>query len=151
VASDSVFSSPAANDKDKKPFLSPGTLAKFPAEMKMPVGPPPPLVWKAVPENKPAESIAVLSAVSAVGSGLVTKVPAKLPANAATMVSAVKTLMVSDERYRGLRFEVKQSRVYLSGVVFRWADLHELSGAISRIAGVEAVVFQDIRDEPKKK
>jgi osmotically-inducible protein OsmY len=78
----------------------------------------------------------------------VKKTPAK--ADAAAVVSAVKNLIVADERFRGIRFEVKDNKVYLTGVVYGWPDLHELSRAITRVPGVEAVVLQEIRAEPKK-
>ena len=76
------------------------------------------------------------------------KLPAK--ADAAAVVSAVKNLIMADERFRGIRFEVKDNKVYLTGVVYGWPNLHEVARAITRVPGVEAVVLQDVRAQPKK-
>ena len=72
------------------------------------------------------------------------------PADAAAVSGAVQALVQSEERYRRVRYEVKQGKVYLSGVVVRWGDLHELSLAVTRIPGVESVVLRDVRTEPRK-
>jgi hypothetical protein len=151
---DGVTLAPLPIRKDRV-IHSSGTLAKLPAEAKKKETAPATAVWKPVPADKPLENIAQLPAISAIGpvphpKGLLTKQPPE-PPDAAAIISAVKNLMVRDERFRGLRFEVKQNSVYLSGVVLRWADMHELSRAITRIPGVDAVVLQDVRDEPKKR
>jgi hypothetical protein len=72
------------------------------------------------------------------------------PPDAAAISSAVQSLIQGDERYRRLRYEVKQGKIYLGGVVYRWSDLHELSRGLVRIPGVESVVLRDIRAEPRK-
>ena len=73
-----------------------------------------------------------------------------LPADAPAIGNAVQDLILGDERYRRVRYEVKQGKVYLSGAVVRWGDLYELSLAVARIPGVEAVVLRDVRAEPRK-
>jgi osmotically-inducible protein OsmY len=76
--------------------------------------------------------------------------PGKTPsADAAAIASAVQSLVQADERFRRLRFEVKDGKVLLSGVVYRWADLQELARAVTRIPGVDAVVLREIKTEPR--
>jgi osmotically-inducible protein OsmY len=130
--------------QQKKPPLWSGTLTDHSNEPRKVV------VWVPLGQKSVAMSPA-LNPVEAVSRSkdASTKKPSE-PADAAAIVSAVKNLMVGEERYRRLRFEVKQNKVYLTGVVYQWADLHELSRAIARIPGVEAVVLQDVRAEPKK-
>jgi hypothetical protein len=150
---DSVSASAPPISKGGGTIHSTGTLAKSRADLKKQEAAPATGVWKPVPGDKPIENIALLPAVTTIGpvrrsKDLSTK-HAPEPPDAPAIISAVKNLMLSDQRFRGLRFEVKQNRVYLTGVVFRWADLHELSRAITRIPGVDGVVLQDVRDEPK--
>src|SRR5207302_9161168 len=64
------------------------------------------------------------------------------PADGPAIGNAVQGLILADERFRRVRYEVKQGKVYLSGVVARWGDLHELSLAVTRIPGVESVVLR---------
>jgi len=72
------------------------------------------------------------------------------PADGPAIGNAVQGLILADERFRRVRYEVKRGKVYLSGVVVRWSDLHELSLALTRIPGVESVVLRDVRTEPRK-
>jgi osmotically-inducible protein OsmY len=122
----------------------------LPGELNVTLGP---MVWKPLPfgkDDRPGKVLPALSPIEPVSR------PRELPKKpeainaAGGIAEAVKDLMVADERYRRLRFEVRQSQVYLSGVVYQWADLHELARVIARLPGVEGVVLQDVRAEPKK-
>lgn len=113
------------------------------------IEPPPVVVWQPVP----TPSVALSPPTNPIGAVSRPKeAPRQLPEppDTAAITSAVKNLMVGEERFRRLRFEVRQNKVYLSGVVYQWADLHEVSRAITRIPGVEAVVLQDVHAEPRK-
>jgi osmotically-inducible protein OsmY len=59
--------------------------------------------------------------------------------------SAVEALRRKEERFRRLKAEVRQKTVYLSGSVSRWDDANDLAGAVRRLAGVEAVILDNIR------
>lgn len=118
-------------------------------------------IWRPVlpeVESKPLPnrpSVALLPSLVGPGSMDVVsrakdKGPTLEPLDAAAIGSAVQSLVQSEARFRRVRYEVKQSKVYLSGVVIRWADLHELSLAVTRIPGVESVVLRDVRMEPRK-
>jgi osmotically-inducible protein OsmY len=139
---DFVFGPSPVFVKDRKFPPPTGTLTKLANEQRNKEPAPVPAVWQAVPSTT---SIALMPAVSALGALPLPKdLSTARPADNAAIVSAVKNLMLSDERFRGLRFEVKENKVYLTGIVQRWADLHEVSRAINRIPGVEAVVFQSV-------
>jgi hypothetical protein len=109
------------------------------------------LNWKAVnPDSatRPAAA-AVVSPSNAPAPGVVEAVsrPRELPATkpAANVGTAVQNLMQADERYRRLRFEMKQGKVYLNGAVSRWSDLEDLAKALTRLPGVEGVVISDVK------
>jgi osmotically-inducible protein OsmY len=70
--------------------------------------------------------------------------------DAAAISSAVQSLIQTEERFRRVRYEVKQGQVFLGGVVNRWADLRELAVAVTHIPGVEGVVLREVRAEPRK-
>jgi osmotically-inducible protein OsmY len=59
--------------------------------------------------------------------------------------SAVEALRRKEERFRRLKAEVRQKTVYLSGTVSRWDDVNDLANAVRRLAGVEAVILDNIR------
>src|SRR5262249_2971327 len=71
------------------------------------------------------------------------------PADGPAIGNAVQHLILAEERFRGLRYEVKHGKVYLGGIVQRWSDLYELSQAVTHIPGVESVLLRDVRREPQ--
>jgi BON domain len=151
----SIAPRPPASDMAKKPAVSPGTLTKWPAAAKK--EPSALAVWTPAPpdpNDKPKASVALLPAITTAG---ILASPKELspklstePSDAAAIVSAVKSLLLNEERYRRMRFEVRQNKVYLTGVVEQWADLQQLSRAITRIPGVQAVLLQDVQADLKK-
>jgi osmotically-inducible protein OsmY len=70
--------------------------------------------------------------------------------DAAAVSSAVQSVIEGEERFRRLRFEVKQGKVYLSGSVSRWADFEDLARAVMRIPGVERVVLRGVKTDPPR-
>jgi osmotically-inducible protein OsmY len=61
---------------------------------------------------------------------------------------AVRQLQQGQERFRRVRVAFEGDRVFLSGAVPAWRDLHELAQAITRIPGVGSVTLRDIRTDP---
>lgn len=113
----------------------------------------PPLAWKPVLAAEPEglkPSVHLLPSLGQGTAGMVSRAKNTDPPDAAAIGSAVHALVQSEDRFRRVRYEVKQSNVYLSGVVYRWSDLHELSQAVTHIPGVESVVLRDVRTEPRK-
>jgi hypothetical protein len=127
-----------------------------PAAAKDPPSTQPPLAWKPVvappgPEQEPLRpSVHLLPSLGPGMAGTVSRAKTADPPDAAAIGSAVQALVQGEDRFRRVRYEVKQSKVYLSGVVYRWSDLHELSLAVTHIPGVESVVLRDVRTEPRK-
>jgi len=119
-------------------------------------------VWLPVnpePPKRPLLGVALLPAITTTQPGVTEAVsrprdqasakPATLP-DAASISSAVQNLIQGGERYRRLRFEVKQDKVFLSGVVYRWADLEVIAKAVTRIPGVESVVLSEVKTDPPR-
>jgi hypothetical protein len=78
--------------------------------------------------------------------------PARRPSLLSTqtnpsLVQAIEALRLGDERFWGIRAEVRRDGVYLRGVVYRWEHLFELARAIARLPGVKQVLFKDVRAE----
>jgi hypothetical protein len=120
-----------------------------------PVPKPPPVKWEpspAGPEGPPQESkpsaVPVGSSPAAVVPTLPPAVPVAAEPAPADIERAVRHLILGQERYRRLRIEVVGERVFLSGTVRRWEDLHELARAIARLPGVAGVTLRSIRAEP---
>jgi osmotically-inducible protein OsmY len=67
------------------------------------------------------------------------------PPPQADLASSVEVLRQKDERFRRVKVEVRQKTVYLSGLVRRWDDINDLSGAVRRLPGVEAVILDNVR------
>ena len=67
-----------------------------------------------------------------------------VPSNS-SIASAVQSLLQADERYRRVRFELKEGKVYFSGAVVRWSDLEQLARAVTHIPGVVGVVLADVQ------
>jgi hypothetical protein len=73
--------------------------------------------------------------------------PPSPPAPVQDITEAVRRLQRGDERYRRVTFAVEGHAVYLSGVAYRWQDIHELSRAVSAVPGVERVILRGLRAE----
>lgn len=52
--------------------------------------------------------------------------------------------LLRQERYRLLQADLRERRVYLSGQVQRWDDLHGLARVLARLPGVEGVVVGQV-------
>lgn len=72
--------------------------------------------------------------------------PAGLPATS-NLEQAIETLRLVDDRFRGIRVQVRGDTVYLRGTVFRWEHLFELARSVSRVPGVRHVLFEEVRAE----
>jgi osmotically-inducible protein OsmY len=59
--------------------------------------------------------------------------------------AAIEALRQKEGRFRRLKVEVRRKAVYLSGTVSRWDDVNDLAAAVRRIAGVEAVILDNIQ------
>jgi osmotically-inducible protein OsmY len=127
-----------------------------------PLGPPMvELVWRPATQETPAKSAAPVQSVhllppitsQASLTGTVSR-PKEFsptePADTAAVSNAVQSLILGEERYRRVRYEVKEGKVFLGGVVYRWSDLRELSMAVTHIPGVSGVVLREVRAEPRK-
>jgi osmotically-inducible protein OsmY len=113
------------------------------------------LVWQ--PVNPPAPALPSVAFLPSLTSqpgltGTVSRPRDKLTESpdAAAISGAVQSLIQGEERYRRVRYEVKQGQVFLGGVVNRWSDLRELSVAVTHIPGVDGVVLREVRAEPRK-
>jgi BON domain len=119
-------------------------------------------VWVPVipqpPQQRPIVGVALLPYTTtqpgATGAvSLAKELPATKPASppdAGAIASAVQSLIQGQERFHRMRFEFKQGKVYLSGMVYRWSDLHELAQAITQLPGIEGVVLSDVKTEPPR-
>jgi BON domain len=129
-----------------------------------PINPAPQItgVWIPVnpqPPQRPTIGVALLpwttTQPGATGAvSLAKEPPATKPAgppDAAAISNAVQDLIQSQDRFRRLRFEMKQGKVYLSGMVGRWSDLQDLAQAIAYIPGIEGVILSDIKTDPPRK
>jgi BON domain len=72
------------------------------------------------------------------------------PVNAQThssLVQATEALRLADQRFWGIRAEVRGDTVYLRGVVYCWEHLFELARAVARLRGVKDVRFDEVQAE----
>jgi osmotically-inducible protein OsmY len=95
----------------------------------------------------PARTTASTGNVPPAASRSVPVPPATAPAPT-TIEPAVRRLLQGDERYRRLHAQVRDGKVYLSGSVYRWEDVHELARLIGRIPGVDRIVLHQIEADP---
>jgi hypothetical protein len=58
---------------------------------------------------------------------------------------AVGRLLRADERFRGLRAEVRGQQVHLSGTARRWQDVFDLAASIRPLPQVEHVILDEVR------
>jgi hypothetical protein len=66
---------------------------------------------------------------------------------ASGLAQAIEALRRADDRFRGVRVEVREDTVHLRGTVYRWEHLFELARSIARLPGVRHVLFDEIRAE----
>lgn len=69
------------------------------------------------------------------------------PHSISNLAQAVEAVRLADDRFRGVRTEVRGDAVYLGGTVYRWEHLFELARSVSRLSGVRRVLFEDVRAE----
>jgi hypothetical protein len=81
--------------------------------------------------------------------GAVAPAAMKVIQTPASLADAVQRLRSSDDRFRYIRSEVKEKIVYLRGTVTRWEDILELAEGISKVAGVERVILQEVHTPQK--
>jgi hypothetical protein len=62
-----------------------------------------------------------------------------------TLDKQVESLRAANVRLRYLQVRVHDGRVYLSGWVYNWADLHQLTAAVALLPGVRHVIVGEIR------
>jgi hypothetical protein len=70
--------------------------------------------------------------------------PQPLPAQP-DLAATVEALRQKDQRFRGVRVEVRQKTVYLRGTVRRWDDVNDLANTVRRLPGVGAVILDGVR------
>jgi hypothetical protein len=138
-------------------FADDGLLLPWPVKVTPKVPPPEPAkappegVWKPVFPSDRVDVFKKGKDAGVTGTVSQTKDKPTEPPDAAAVSSAVQGLILGEEKYRRVRYEVKQGKVYLSGTVYRWADLQELARAVTHIPGVEGVVLKEVKMEQVKK
>jgi hypothetical protein len=65
----------------------------------------------------------------------------------ASLLSRIEAVRLADDRFRGLRAEVRGDAVYLRGTVYSWDHLFELARSLSQLPGVRRVLFEEVRVE----
>jgi osmotically-inducible protein OsmY len=78
------------------------------------------------------------------------KAPLKPSAEVPATDALVGALVLADNRYRGVRYEVKDGKVYLGGIVASWSDLAKLMADLRQVAGVQEVLLREVRCVPAK-
>ncbi|HYT88114.1 MAG TPA: BON domain-containing protein [Gemmataceae bacterium] len=76
------------------------------------------------------------------------------PASVVPMVAvetAIRQLQQGNERFRRIRVQVQDSKVTLSGIVYRWEDMHEFARAVGRIPGVTRVTLQNVETDATRR
>jgi BON domain len=117
----------------------------------------PPSVWRPAPAEPPLlpsrPDIGVLPSYlnQPPKADAVSRTKAAEPAPAAEFAEpkllslAVESIVVRQERYRGLHWEIKDGKAYLSGEVTTWQDLRELAKALRQIPGITEIELRDLR------
>jgi hypothetical protein len=77
--------------------------------------------------------------------------PENVPAQPAptTLIATIDQVRKADQRFRGVRADVKDGIVQLRGTVTRWEDMLELAEKIARLPGVERVILEEVRTPQK--
>jgi osmotically-inducible protein OsmY len=103
-----------------------------------------------VPDATPG-SVVLLPPIHASGSTptphsapVIEMLPPRPVPEQADLSAAVEALRRKEERFRRLKVEVRRKTVFLSGSVSRWDDVNDLAAAVRRVAGVEAVILDNI-------
>ena len=69
------------------------------------------------------------------------------PQTTSSLLERIEALRLADDRFRGIRVEVRGDAVYLRGTVYSWDQLFELARSISQLPGVRRVLFEEVRAE----
>jgi hypothetical protein len=69
------------------------------------------------------------------------------PQTASLLVKRIEALRLADDRFRGIRAEVRGDVVCLRGMVYSWDHLYELARSLSGLPGVRRVLFEEVRAE----
>jgi BON domain len=141
------------NIRPNQPILPPTDLAALQADKAVkPVRWP--TMWRPAMMDPASISVAVGSAFlpsfqSAKPGGNTTSwMKAPPAAEAGSIETAVAAILVADKQYRGLRYEVKDGVVYLSGTIAAWNDLARLFSDLRRLEGVRDVLLRAIEVAP---
>ncbi len=70
-----------------------------------------------------------------------------VPQGPSGLSQVIEALRLEDDRFRGVRVEVRSETVTLHGTVACWEHLFELAGSIARVPGVRQVRFGYVRAE----
>jgi osmotically-inducible protein OsmY len=99
----------------------------------------------------PGESVTLLAPVpvSRPTDPPVEMLPPRPLASPPSLEATIEALRQKDERFRGVRVEVRQKTVYLRGTVKRWDDAGAFANAVRRLPGVEAVILDSLRVEAR--
>ncbi len=63
----------------------------------------------------------------------------------ANLAADIERLRISQVRFHGIRADVNQGVVLVSGTVRRWEDLQEFAQAVACLLGVERVVLDKVQ------
>jgi hypothetical protein len=64
------------------------------------------------------------------------------------LAGQVEALRGKDQRFEGIRPEIKGGVIYLRGSASRWQDVYDLARSLSLLPGVERVILEDVRTHP---
>jgi osmotically-inducible protein OsmY len=144
-------------DPAERPEVEPGSPSKFrPVEPSPPEARPQAALTKgtstwgaATPRWEPAAQDTPTSAENSPAgpAGGVAAAPETVTVTVRdiSLDQAIRTIRESDRRFQGLRHEIRERAVSLTGAVAQWDDAVSLARAISRLPGVERVVLIQIR------
>jgi BON domain len=115
----------------------------------------PPSVWRPAPPELPLppsrQDIGVLPSylsqppkADAVSRSKAAE-PAPEYAEPKLLSLAVESIVLREERYRRLRWEIKDGKVYIGGEVSAWQDLRELAKALRQIPGITEIELRDLQ------
>ncbi len=110
-----------------------------------------------LPEPDPRPSLAdavslgqpvpITSSPAAPNRGPAEMGPPRPLAAAPDLSAAVEALRQKEPRWQRVTVEVRQKTVYLRGTVGRWNDVNDLTNAVRRLPGVEAVVLDGLKSD----
>jgi hypothetical protein len=114
---------------------------------------PAPAVPQPLPAGSPAplnNSVTLLAPVPLSGQAPLTPRPPPVPPfQVSTLLQKAVQLRDQDARFQRVQVEVRGRVVFLHGLVARGEDTMELAQRISRLPGVERVVLENVRVDPR--